>query len=1340
MKDILKSYYKRLTNLSGNNKSLIQLRLYRDQDIDLRELDFVQGVSCFEVINALISGKKSVSICPVANSRDHNANAAAQLLRRISRRDRFIMQERGARDLYLAWPYVHGQFHDGTPVRCPLIYFPVKLVEKDSQWHLELRKHESISWNKSFLLAYAHFNQIKLEDELLESTLDDFDNDTQLFRSDMYKFLKESPLEIHFNQELFRDYITPFVRYKRSELQDKTAKGELKLFPEAVLGLFPQAGSYLVPDYEALIDNPPAESLETFFTGKSTDKTQKIQGLQSKYKYIREVKEELTFTPFQLDAFQENAIKACKSGASVVVQGPPGTGKSQLICNLVADYVARGKSVMVVSQKRAALDVVANRLKSRELHDFAATVHDFKADRKSIYEQIQSQIDRISEYQQRNNTLDAIFLEREFLKSSRIIDQVSEELEEFRHILYDEKESGWSAKELYLNSNPEGPKTDLKQYYNHFKRPVFDEFILYLQKILPYYYRIDEHHPWHDRVSFHQFSFEDKAHITETIQDVIGYHEQFQHSFHQILGRRVSLEESSWVLDREEVILSLINLLEEPEVFDVFQLILNKKIDQDWLLLKEDQIKELYTGLGIEYSLKREELGRFQQVLQKAINARKRIDKWVVWRLFNKDKYWIKRVLVANELNWNKKGFRQLMKKIDNRLNLEHNLTQLRQVDWVLPPEEGIGRQQTERWFHAHFVALEAKKISEELRSFRDFLRITVDSYNELKTKLETVLLLCHDADKKHKEWKEYLSNNQLQYLLNHPEDSEQYTAALDKDFENLCEYDAIKHKLRKIEWETVLRLVEKAESKDIQSTIHLFTNSIALHWLNHIEIKYPVLRAVSSLKMEQMEGDLRHHIKEKLRLSKDILLMKARELTYRYADYNRLNNMVTYRDIAHQVGKKRRIWPVRRLVKEFWDELRYLVPCWLVSPESASAVFPIDMKFDLVIFDEASQCFSEKGIPAMHRGRQVVIAGDSKQLRPNDLYQVRYDDEDEEEEHPELAVDSLLDLAANYLHQVDLQGHYRSRSLDLIEFSNHHFYKNRLRLLPDFHEMNTNTPGIIYDCVDGVWEKGANKTEAAQVIQHVFNLLAEGKESIGIVTFNSKQQNHIQDMLEQEALQKQTVLPEQVFVKNIENVQGDERDIIIFSVGYAPNVQGKMNMLFGSLNHEGGENRLNVAITRACHRIIVVTSIMPQQLQVDNSLHEGPKLFKAYLAYAHRVAAGDYKPRLFDEPGSKVPWLLKYRVQDIYDKENSSLTATETLPFADLTIKKGDEYRWLALTDDDLYHQSVSVKDFHAYLPMMLRTKNWHFRRYFSRHFWQDREDFTIRVQRIIREAEEGD
>ncbi|MEO1257135.1 MAG: AAA domain-containing protein, partial [Bacteroidota bacterium] len=157
--------------------------------------------------------------------------------------------------------------------------------------------------------------------------------------------------------------------------------------------------------------------------------------------------------------------------------------------------------------------------------------------------------------------------------------------------------------------------------------------------------------------------------------------------------------------------------------------------------------------------------------------------------------------------------------------------------------------------------------------------------------------------------------------------------------------------------------------------------------------------------------------------------------------------------------------------------------------------------------------------------------------------------------------------------------------------------------------------------------------------------------------------------------------LPDTLFVKNIENVQGDERDIIIFSIGYAPDKTGKLKLQFGSLNAEGGENRLNVAITRARERVILVSSILPQSLKTEETKNEGPKILKKYLQYAHDVSSSKWKPHIPSYEEHHISWYLRNKIQEKDFHEYEEFELAKELPFADLSVKKGDTYTGLILT-----------------------------------------------------------
>jgi hypothetical protein len=508
----------------------------------------------------------------------------------------------------------------------------------------------------------------------------------------------------------------------------------------------------------------------------------------------------------------------------------------------------------------------------------------------------------------------------------------------------------------------------------------------------------------------------------------------------------------------------------------------------------------------------------------------------------------------------------------------------------------------------------------------------------------------------------------------------------------------------------------------DANALSTLFQNSIRLAWIEHIETKYPILRSVSTFSMQEMESDLKHNIEEKQQLVREILLLRARERVYEGEEYNRLNNRITYRDLLHQVTKKKKIWPIRKLITEFQHELFNLLPCWLASPESVSAIFPMESMFDLVIFDEASQCFSERGIPAMYRGKQILVAGDSKQLKPFELYQVRWNDESED---PDAEVDSLLELSERYLPTVHLQGHYRSQSLPLIDFSNQYFYENRLRLLPNRDVINLTTSPIQYIKGDGVWENQTNMEEANAVVVCLLNLVKQNPEKeIGVITFNAPQQMLIMDMVEEQFSKEGLRIPESLFVKNIENVQGDERDIIIFSIGYAPDAKGKMIMQFGSLSVAGGENRLNVAVTRAREKVFVFTCIEPEQLSVQEIKNEGPRLLRKYLEYARDVSNGRFNSQSIENLVHGSSWYLSSHLTNWNQLSKDTYSFSKNvLPYSDIVVSNEKNMLGMILTDDHPYQTSLSVKESHAYIPFLLAQKKWNYQRVFSRAWWLNRE-----------------
>ncbi len=253
MNRILKAYLKRLTNLSTRNKSLLLASLPSEQFLDLNDLDFLLGKSSFDLIQQLIQKKPRIPLCDLLDPRFEKVNEASKRLRKIARTEHFIEEERGSRDLYVGYPFIKGKLADGTPIHAPLLFFPVTLYADREQWCLSERDEAGVVLNRSFALAYSHFNEVSVNDEFLEKSFEDFSKDALEFRTQLYEWLKDTPFRINFNQQLFEDKLSTFDAQKSSGLEQSEKNGELKLFPEAVLGIFPQAGSYLVPDYHLLL-------------------------------------------------------------------------------------------------------------------------------------------------------------------------------------------------------------------------------------------------------------------------------------------------------------------------------------------------------------------------------------------------------------------------------------------------------------------------------------------------------------------------------------------------------------------------------------------------------------------------------------------------------------------------------------------------------------------------------------------------------------------------------------------------------------------------------------------------------------------------------------------------------------------------------------------------------------------------------------------------------------------------------------------------------------------------------------------------------------------------------
>lgn len=358
-----------------------------------------------------------------------------------------------------------------------------------------------------------------------------------------------------------------------------------------------------------------------------------------------------------------------------------------------------------------------------------------------------------------------------------------------------------------------------------------------------------------------------------------------------------------------------------------------------------------------------------------------------------------------------------------------------------------------------------------------------------------------------------------------------------------------------------------------------------------------------------------------------------------RIPDFNSINGA---RDeiaiLKRELNKQRRLMPLRKLFMAIPNLVTSLRPCFMMSPLSVSVFLEAQSyDFDLVIFDEASQVHTEDAIGAIMRGKQVIIVGDTKQLPPTSFFSTSLNDEDFDvdsdcaiEDNDAGAYESILDEAVSVLPERSLRWHYRSRHEHLIAFSNIKIYNSQLITFPSSTE-NAPDCGVEYVYVkDGVYDRGGKKNniiEARKVADLVFeHFKKHPNRSLGVVTFSEAQQNAVDAAIRQKRLQNPRFdkffiedKEEPFFIKNLENVQGDERDTIIFSIGYAKDSKGIMYMNFGPLSREGGYRRLNVAITRAKHNVKLVGSIVPTDIDLEKVSSEGVKMLRSYIEFAQQ-------------------------------------------------------------------------------------------------------------------------
>ena len=448
---------------------------------------------------------------------------------------------------------------------------------------------------------------------------------------------------------------------------------------------------------------------------------------------------------------------------------------------------------------------------------------------------------------------------------------------------------------------------------------------------------------------------------------------------------------------------------------------------------------------------------------------------------------------------------------------------------------------------------------------------------------------------------------------------------------------------------------------------------------------------------------------------------------------------------------------PIRKLFEKAPNLILELKPCLMMSPLTvAQFLNPELIKFDLVIFDEASQIPPEESIGAILRGKQVVIAGDTKQLPPTTFFQSEVltpEDEDSPEVEELSDLDSILDVCElSSIPKVMLRWHYRSKHEHLIAFSNKEFYNNRLFTFPSAEENNPKLgirfhyiPNAIYDRGG----KGTNIKEAIEVAKAVFKHFKETPElSLGVGTFSIRQKFLIEEIIEKMLKEDNSLepffsrnRPEHFFVKNLETIQGDERDVIFISVGYGKDHSGKLSMNFGPLNKIGGERRLNVLITRARMRVEIFSSIRGDDIDLSKTDSEGVRLLKKYLDFAEKgpsiLMDNEANEEVSESPFEEAVYNLLVK-KGVKVKKQVGCSGYR-IDLAVIDDKNPGRYILGIECDGATYHSSATARDRDRLRQQVLESLGWNIYRIWSTDWFKNPRKEFEKLLKVIEEAKKG-
>lgn len=1082
------------------------------------------------------------------------------------------------------------------------------------------------------------------------------------------------------------------------------------------------------------------------------------------------------YCPKDADSSQLAAVVAGAAGRTFVLEGPPGTGKSQTITNLISQALANEKRVLFVAEKRAALEVVQRRLDSVGLGAFCLELHSSKSGSKAVLEQLRRPLD--------------LAVRREPRGWAALVEELGRErdrLNGYVRAIHLRREHGFSlywaigqlvglrdAPRIAMPELLDGAPADIVS-----ARRAVSELVSAASRLgVP----IEE--PWWGvrRTDWSHALLRDVVPVAERLQRAALAYETAVADVVDMfaLDRVVGGGPDGAGPSRDQLEL----LRELAERFTAALLPTAAMLRApDWPRLAAElrevcaiatRRQKLWAPLAERWSL---DLVRRPDLDLPALAVRYR--RWADTMFLLR--WWHLRAAKRQLLPLATAGFGRPLEvraDLERAVSVQQEHARLverwdvtdvleprfrsraeadweslepvaAQVDWVDDVRRLVLKLETDALqpdaavLAALADQLDALRGGAEVLTRRlGALRTTRDEFEAALGAAQSMLALDHDEAFGPSDAPGHVGNvvaRTRRWLADVPQLREQCAYA--RAVAAMTEFGAAPL--------AAAHSVGELPAEDLEPA---FERTFLEAWLDRIHAQHPDLAMFRGSDHERTVREFRELDRRAIEMAAEVVVARLASRLPRLRDTTVSSSELGI--LEREIKKQRRHKPVRRLLAEIPGLLARVAPCVLMSPLSvAQFLGRSDMRFDLVVFDEASQIPMWDAVGAIGRGDSLVVVGDSRQLPPTSFFQ-RLDQGDdlEDDELPDDLESVLDECGAAGLPRMFLDWHYRSRHESLIAFSNHHYYGNRLLTFPA-PEPATAGLGVRFVKVDGIYDRGGsqtNRVEAERLVAEVLERLrdpARAQRTIGIVTFSRAQQVLIEDLLDRARADHPEIEPffsaaeEPLFVKNLENVQGDERDTILFSICYGPDAAGKIYENYGPLNQQGGERRLNVAVTRARRELVVFSSLRADQVATRTAAI-GARHLRAFLDYAERGEPA-LAAAIAADPSGDVESPFEAAVRDAlvakgYEVHPQVGCSGYRIDLSVVDPEAPGSYLLGIECDGATYHSAATARDRDRIRAAVLRGLGWRLHRVWSTDFWQDPAGELERLEEAIARAQQ--